>query len=130
MPMAPSSESPGTEELITEGLRSLSPLDRSVWATYVERRLRNPKSTIWLHVPKDGVTASTLDLVARLWMLFIWAAMIGLVLLDLGTGLLVVSLLGWLLIAAGLATFLIACSRVVKASQARRAWRKAARSTQ
>ena len=42
-----------------------------VWSKFIERRLRDSESTIWIHVPKDGVVASTLDLVGRLWFVLV-----------------------------------------------------------
>jgi hypothetical protein len=116
-----------TEELIAQGLSTLTRLDRPLWAKRMERVLRNPKSTLWIHVPKDGITASTLGLLSRLWLFVAWSFLIGLVLVDLDARIPLVTGLGWFLIALGTIGFLIAVSRVIKASTARRAWRRGPR---
>ena len=72
-----------TKVLIAQGLASLSRLDQAFWKKTIERRLRNPKSLLWIHVPKDGVQASTLDVVGRLWLLWTYPFIPGIVLVDL-----------------------------------------------
>jgi hypothetical protein len=113
-----------TEEKVAEGLACLSRLDRAVWGPRVERRLRNQDSTIWTHVPKDGVAASTLDFVSRCWYLPLNAFLVGLVLVSVRTGEGVVTGVGWVLIVAGLSAGGIGISCAFRASRERRAFRR------
>lgn len=85
--------------------------------------LRNPNSTLWIHVPKDGIAASALGLVARLWFLYVWVLILGIFLLVLDLKLAAVTGIGWFLIALGVVTYCIGVTRAIKASKARRAWR-------
>ena len=79
-------------------------------------------------MPKDGVIASTLSLVARLWMLPCSAFLVGIVLVDIHTGQGAVTGFGWFLIVTGLLSFIIGVSRSVKASRSRSAFRHASSS--
>lgn len=116
---------PPDEALVAEALRCLSRLDRRLWWAIIARRLRNPDSTLWIHVPKDGVVATTLGVASRLWLLPCWAVFPGLVLVDLNTHIAVVTALGYLLIAFALVAFGIGFVDLVRASRARRAWKRA-----
>lgn len=125
--LPPPERGPATDSEVAQGLASLTRLDQVVWGGKVERRLRNQDSTIRIHVPKDGIAASTLDLVGRLWGLPVSAFLVGLVLFDLQTGKGVVTGLGWILIAIGILSFGISVSHVFKASKERRAFRRSHR---
>jgi hypothetical protein len=93
----------------------------------MERVLRSPTSTLWIHVPKDGITASTLGLVGRLWFLYAWTLITGIFLLALDLKIAAVTGLAWLLIGLGIVAYGIGVSRAIKASKARRAWRRGVR---
>ena len=116
---------PSTGTEVAQGLSSLTPLDRALWGRMVEGILRDENSTLWIHVSKDGIVASTVGLVGRLWLLPCNAFIVGLVLVDLQTGQGVVIGLGWFLIAMAGISFLIAVTRISKAGRARRAFRNA-----
>jgi hypothetical protein len=117
-----------TDTAIAEGLACLSRLDRVFWGRRVERVLRNQQSTVWIHVPKDGMAASTLDFVGRLWLLPCNAFVVGIVLVDIHKGQGAVTGFGWFLIGSALISFIIGVTRIVKASRSRRAFRHASRS--
>jgi hypothetical protein len=89
----------------------------------MERVLRNPNSLLWIHVPKDGIAASTLDVVGRLWFRYAGVIIVGIVLLSLDLKIAAVTGLAWFLIGLGIVTYGIGVSRAIKASKARRAWR-------
>lgn len=121
----PERETPD-KDAIDQGLAALTPLDRLLWGKRMERFLRNPEDSIWIHVPKDGIVASTLDRVNRLWLLPFWAFFPGLVLVDLHTGIGVVTGIGWFLIGLGVASFFVGVSGLVREHRSRRAFRRAA----
>ena len=114
------------EALIAQGLASLSRLDQAFWGRKMERRLRNPKSFVWVGIPKDGVKASTLGFVARLWVQLPFPLLFfpGILLVDLPTDGSILTGLGFVLIGSAVVVFFIGLNCVRRASKARRAWRR------
>ena len=110
---------------VAEGLAALTPLDRRLWGAIIERRLRNPESTTWLHIPKDGVVASTLNLAGRFWVAWIsgGCGLVGIVLLSIPSSNLGLRVPGWLLVALGIFAMAMGVLRGIQGSRARRTWR-------
>jgi len=80
---------------------------------------------LWIHVPKDGVQASTLGVVAGLWL--VWAGFLflpGIVLVDLPINSPILTGLGFVLIGIAGVSYLIGLDCVRRASRTRRAWRR------
>ena len=78
-----------------------------------------------MHVPKDGVQASTFGTVARLWV--VWAGLLflpGIVLVDLHRNGPIVTGLGYVLVGLAVVAFVIGLHCVRRASRARKAWRR------
>lgn len=91
----------------------------------MERRFRNPKSRLLELVPKDGVRASTLEIVGGLWVGWVPILFIpGILLVDLPLKTPVLKALGFILIGMAGTAWLIGMRRLHGASRARKAWRR------
>ena len=114
------------ESAVAEGLAALTLLDRRPWGAIIERRLRNPDSTIWIHIPKDGVVASALNLVGRFWLAWISGGclLVGIALLSIPSSNVAFKAVGWPLVVLGVVAFGLGVFRGIQASQARRSWRR------
>jgi hypothetical protein len=114
-----------TEALIAQGLACLPRIDAAMWGRTMERRLRNPEEHLWLHVPKDGVEASTLDVVARIWFAWVMPPFIpGILLVYLPTDGPILTGLGFALLGIACTAYFIGVDRLFRGSRARRAWRR------